>query len=98
MWSPDGRKIFYHLTAGPFIVAPLSYSPTLHVVRRDTLIRAAVGHQLAGYSGLSGIGDASPDGTRLLAALVTGDRRGLVVVPDWRPELARRMHKMTAGQ
>jgi Tol biopolymer transport system component len=85
-WSSDGTRVFYN--SGRLIMsAKLSMSPNARVIARDTVITstsALVGGGIGtGYS-------VAKDGRFLGLGLKKADYQ-LVVVPNWRAELAQRL-------
>ncbi len=93
-WSADGRRLYYR--AGPLLLAAtLTYSPTVTLLRRDTIpIRTAIANSeffVANY-------DVARDGKRILAILPDRDDYQLVVSPNWLTELRRRVAESGGGK
>jgi Tol biopolymer transport system component len=87
-WSADGRRLYYR--AGPLLLAAtIAYSPTLTLIRRDTILR---GIPLASADYFFGANyDVTRDGKRMLAILPDRDDYQLIVWPNWITELRRRV-------
>jgi len=88
-WSADGNSLYY--TSGNTLLrAQVSRAPTFRVVSRDTLLKAA---SLAGIIGLRGDRwyDVAPGGQRVLTLASDKDDYQIVVAPNWRTELRRRL-------
>ena len=86
VWSPDGSRVYY--TAGGRIMsATIATTPRVRVVARDTVFSAAP--QMIG-SGPATIVDVARDG-RFLGLVTNRNDYELVVVPNWLPELRRRL-------
>jgi hypothetical protein len=84
IWSTDGTRIFY--TTGTIAMsATLSFSPNARVVARDTAINST-SELVGGGSGTT----VAKDG-RFLGLALKKDDYQLVVVPNWRAELAQRL-------
>ncbi|MEP6509859.1 MAG: hypothetical protein ABJC63_16655, partial [Gemmatimonadales bacterium] len=86
MWSRDGKTVYYRAGTAE-IAARLEASPSLHVVSRDTVVFRT---GLSGGGGVSRGNDISRDG-RLLGLVTNKDDYQLVVVPNWRVELEKRL-------
>ena len=87
VWAPDGSRVYYTLGNGPLLSATLAMAPRLRVVARDTVFKAT--------PVLPGSGPASPqdvarDG-RFLGLVTNRDDYELVIVPNWLPELRKRL-------
>jgi hypothetical protein len=89
-WSADGTQVFYF--AGTVAMsAKLSMSPNARVVARDTVIKATAGLAAGLVGGGTSTGyDLTKDG-RILSLALKKDDYQLVVVPNWRAELAQRL-------
>jgi serine/threonine-protein kinase len=85
-WSPDGTSVYY-LTGGVAMSAKLSASPSMRVIARDTLMKD-ISTFVRG--GISTAYDVAKDG-RFLGLVTKKDDYQLVVVPNWRAELERRL-------
>jgi len=85
-WSADGTRIFY-LAGTIGMSAKLSMSPNARVVARDTALKETS----ALVGGVTSTGyDVTKDG-RFLGLALRKDDYQLVVVPNWRAELAQRL-------
>ena len=85
-WSPDGSRAYYE-SGSALLSATLATSPRLRVVSRDTVLKTP--------AVLPGSGPARPldiarDG-RFLGLVINRNDYQLVVVPNWLPELEKRM-------
>lgn len=85
-WSADGGRVYY-LSGSSLLSASLATSPRLRVVSRDTVQKTP--------PVLPGSGPAQPwhmtrDG-RFLGLVINRNDYQLVVVPNWLPELEKRM-------
>ena len=85
-WSPDGSSVYYQ-SGNTILVAALASAPRLRVTSRDTLFKTP---PLLPGSGPAGLRDIARDG-RFLGTVVNRNDRQLVVVPNWLPELKKRM-------
>jgi len=85
-WSPDGSGVYYQ-SGNTILVAALASAPRLRVTSRDTLFKTP---PLLPGSGPAGLRDIARDG-RFLGTVVNRNDRQLVVVPNWLPELKKRM-------
>ena len=85
-WSPDGGSVYY-LIGGIAMSAKLSTSPNMRVIARDTLMKDVSTFVRGGVS--TGY-DVAKDG-RFLGLISKKDDYQLVVVPNWRAELERRI-------
>jgi serine/threonine-protein kinase len=90
-WSPDGSRVYYG-NANVTIAATIATTPRLRVVSRDTVFAAA---PLLPGSGPAELRDRARDG-RHLGLVVNRNDRQLVVVPNWLPELEKRMSGSSA--
>ncbi|MEO8192848.1 MAG: protein kinase [Gemmatimonadales bacterium] len=86
IWSNDGKTIYYR-SGSTEIAARLATSPSLRVTSRDTVVTAIAS---INSSGVVRGTDLSREG-RLLGLVTNKDDYGLVVVPNWRVELERRL-------
>ena len=85
LWSPDGRKIYYHNGAKLF-VASVETSPTFRVIARDSLL----GTQPYNLSSpVHPAYDVAPDGTHLLLLRLVRADNDLVIVHNWLTEVRR---------
>ncbi|MDP9178892.1 MAG: hypothetical protein M3O61_14505, partial [Gemmatimonadota bacterium] len=86
-WSADGTRIYYFASGSIGISAKLSMSPNVRVIARDTVLTTTsglvAGQTIRGY-------DVTKDG-RFLGLALKKDDFQLVVVPNWRTELERRL-------
>ncbi len=86
MWSRDGKTVYYRAGTSE-IAARLATSPSLRVLSRDTVVfRTGL---FVGGGNLAET-DISRDG-RLLGLVTNKDDFQLVVVPNWRVELEKRL-------
>jgi Tol biopolymer transport system component len=85
VWSADGTRLYYS-TGTVIVEARLATTPGLRVLSRDTAFTGVP-------NGLGGFGqanfDVSRDGSRIVVPSVQSAAYPLVVVPNWRKELAR---------
>jgi hypothetical protein len=88
LWSRDGKSIMYRSGAS-ILAARLTFTPSLQVVSRDTLLANSPFESFS-LTEQMGPTDVGADG-RILGLLPTKNRFQLVVVPDWRPELEKRV-------
>lgn len=85
-WSRDGSRVYY-VNGNTTLSATLATTPRLRVASRDTVFRTP---PLLPGSGPAGPRDIASDG-RFLGTVVNRNDRQLVVVPNWLPELRKRM-------
>jgi serine/threonine-protein kinase len=85
-WSPDGSRVYY-FNGNTTLEATIATTPRLRVVSRDTVFKTA---PLLPGSGPATLRDIARDG-RYLGLVVNRNDRQLVVVPNWLPELRKRM-------
>jgi dipeptidyl aminopeptidase/acylaminoacyl peptidase len=85
-WSPDGSRVYY-ANGNTTLSAALATAPRLRVVSRDTVFKTP---PLLPGSGPAQLRDIARDG-RYLGMVVNRNDRQLVVVPNWLPELRKRM-------
>ena len=85
-WSPDGSRVYY-VNGNTTLEATIATAPRLRVVSRDTVFKTA---PLLPGSGPATLRDIAHDG-RYLGLVVNRNDRQLVVVPNWLPELKKRM-------
>jgi Tol biopolymer transport system component len=85
-WSADGTRVFYSV-GSIGMSARLSFSPNPRVVARDTVMTSSAA--LVGGGNGSAF-TVAKDG-RLLSLALKKDDYQLVVVPNWRAELERRL-------
>jgi Tol biopolymer transport system component len=85
-WSPDGSRVYYQ-NGNATLSATIATEPRVRVVSRDTVFKTP---PLLPGSGPAQLRDISRDG-RYLGLVVNRNDRQLVVVPDWLPELRKRM-------
>jgi len=85
-WSPDGSRVYY-ANGNTTLAATLATTPRLRVASRDTVFKTT---PLLPGSGPAGLRDIARDG-RFLGLVVNRNDRQLVVVPNWLPELKKRM-------
>ncbi len=83
-WSADGNSIYY-ASGNQLLEAKISLVPSFRVVTRDTVLAQA--NFIRGFSPY----DVTTDGKRILALVSTRDDYQLVVAPNWRTELRRRL-------
>jgi Tol biopolymer transport system component len=87
-WSADGSGVYYRtLNGSTLIKAKLATSPSTRVIARDTLVRQMASMLTADLS--TGY-DVTQDG-RVLVRLSNSSSFQLVVVPNWRIEMERRL-------
>jgi serine/threonine protein kinase len=84
-WSDDGTKLYYR--AGPALLVATLSKPDMHVVSRDTVSKA-FGSLLA--TGVETSFDMAKDG-RVLGRISNRDDYQLVIVPNWKVELDRKL-------
>ena len=87
MWAPDGSRVFYDALDGGTLSATLATTPRLRVVSRDTVFRTPP--MLPG-SGPASVQDLARDG-RFLGLVTNRNDYQLVIVPNWLPELRKRL-------
>jgi eukaryotic-like serine/threonine-protein kinase len=85
-WSSDGTRVYYG-NGNVILSATLATTPRLRVVSRDTVFKTT---PLLPGSGPAGLRHIARDG-RHLGLVVNRNDRQLVVVPNWLPELKKRM-------
>ena len=86
LWSRDGTRVYFR-SGAVIIAATLATSPSVRVIARDTVLTDMGSISTAG----NGVGyDVARDG-RFLGRLTNRDDYQLVVVPNWRAELAQRL-------
>jgi Tol biopolymer transport system component len=85
-WSPDGSRVYY-FNGNTTLEATIATTPRLRVVSLDTVFKTA---PLLPGSGPATLRDIARDG-RYLGLVVNRNDRQLVVVPNWLPELRKRM-------
>jgi Tol biopolymer transport system component len=85
-WSSDGSRVYY-ANGNTTLSAALATAPRLRVVSRDTVFKTA---PVLPGSGPALVRDIASDG-RYLGMVVNRNDRQLVVVPNWLPELRKRM-------
>ena len=90
MWAADGSRVYYDFGGGSLLSATLAMTPRLRVVSRDTVFKVAP--ELPG-SGPASAQDIARDG-RFLGLVTNRNDYQLVIVPNWLPELKKRL----AGQ
>jgi dipeptidyl aminopeptidase/acylaminoacyl peptidase len=90
-WSADGTRVYYG-NGNSLLSATLSMTPRLRVISRDTVMKAA---PVLPGSGPARPTDIARDG-RFLGLVVNRNDRQLVVVPNWLPELRKRMSASNA--
>jgi Tol biopolymer transport system component len=88
LWSKDGKSIIYR-SGSAIVHARLAFTPTVSVVSLDTII-ANSPFQTASVTETVGPTDIAADG-RILGLLPATSDFQLVVVPNWLPELKRRL-------
>ena len=87
MWAPDGNRVYYDLGDGGLLSATLATAPRRRVVSRDTVFRTA---PVLPGSGPARAQDLARDG-RFLGLVTNRNDYELVVVPNWLPELKKRL-------
>ncbi len=88
VWSADGTRVYYRAVGGNVLLeAKLEKAPSTRVVARDTVV-TQMGSMLP--SSLSQGYDVTRDG-RILGRLSNNNTFQLVVVPNWRTEMERRL-------
>jgi Tol biopolymer transport system component len=85
-WSRDGSRVYYG-NGNAILSATIATTPRLRVVSRDTVFKTT---PLLPGSGPAGLRDIARDG-RYLGLVVNRNDRQLVIVPNWLPELKKRM-------
>ena len=86
-WSADGTRLYYLAPGSIGISAKLSMSPSVRVIARDTVLTTTSG-LVAGQTNTGY--DVAKDG-RFVGLALRKDDFQLVVVPNWRAELERRL-------
>jgi serine/threonine-protein kinase len=86
MWAKDGSSVYYR-TGGAMVKATLGKAPSTRVIARDTVARSLSG---VVTTNLVRQYDMSGNGRFLGRASDTGDYQ-LIVVPDWKAELQKKM-------
>jgi hypothetical protein len=84
-WSADGTRLYYR-SGTRLISATLGMTPSPHVVKRE-----AVANGVEARASARGTYAVSRDGAAVLLIKSDRDDFQLVVVPDWLPELRRRL-------
>jgi serine/threonine-protein kinase len=87
VWSADGSRVFYTAGGNRVMSATIATSPRLRVVSRDTVFRSApilVGCGPAITEDVTSVG-------RFLGLVTNRNDYELVIVPNWLPELKRRL-------
>ena len=87
MWAPDGSRVYYDFGGGSLLSATIATTPRLRVMSRDTVFKAAP--ELPG-SGPAFPQDLARDG-RFLGLVTNRNDYQLVIVPNWLPELRKRV-------
>ena len=87
VWSPDGSRVYYEVGDGGLLSATLATTPRLRVVARDSVFTTP---PLLPGSGPARPMDIARDG-RFLGLVTNRNDYQLVVVPNWRTELERRL-------
>jgi len=87
MWAPDGSRVYYNADAGVLLSATLATTPRLRVVSRDTVFKTA---PVLSGSGPAAVEDIARDG-RFLGLVTNRNDYQLVIVPNWLPELKKRL-------
>jgi Tol biopolymer transport system component len=88
VWSADGSSVYYRsVDGGTLIKARLSSPPNIRVIARDTAIK-----QMSSVltDGLANGYDVARDG-RVLGRIANSSSFQLVVVPNWRIEMEKRL-------
>jgi dipeptidyl aminopeptidase/acylaminoacyl peptidase len=85
-WSADGGRVYYS-TGSSVLSATLATTPRLRVVSRDTVQKTP---PVLPGSGPAQSWDMARDG-RILGLVINRNDYQLVVVPNWLPELEKRM-------
>jgi hypothetical protein len=86
IWAPDGRHIYY-VANGQISVATVSTAPTFAVVARQPLFGGSYDLNVpvrANY-------DVAPDGQHLVLLKSTSVEAGLLMVHNWKAQLAERL-------
>jgi len=86
-WAADGRALYY-TSANRLLRAKVAGAPTFRVISRDTVHSA---FDLPGSVAFDRPFDISRDGQRVLMLNSSRDNYQLVVAPNWRAELRRRL-------
>jgi hypothetical protein len=87
VWSADGSRVYYTAGGGRVMSATIATTPRLRVVSRDTVFRSA---PILVGSGPAIPEDVTRDG-RFLGLVTNRNDYELVIVPNWLPELKRRL-------
>jgi Tol biopolymer transport system component len=82
LWSPDGRRLMY-ARGQQVISASLTFTPSFEVVERQTLFEGNFEFNPSHASF-----DISPDGKQFLLPKSQGANARMIVVYNWREELA----------
>ncbi len=86
-WARDGSALYY-ASGSSLMRARVSASPAFRVLSRDTVLRDFVAPEAASFDASF---DPSRDGKRVLALVPSRDNFQLIVAPNWRTELRRRL-------
>jgi len=87
VWARDGSRVYYEVANGTLLSATLATTPRLRVVARDTVFK---GPPLLPGSGPARPLDITRDG-RFLGLVTNRNDYQLVIVPNWLPELKKRL-------
>jgi hypothetical protein len=87
MWAPNGNPVYNDFGGRALLSATLATTPRLRIVSRDTLFKTA--------PELPGSGPANPEAVardgRFLGLVTNRNDYQLVIVPNWLPELKKRL-------
>ena len=86
-WAADGSRVYYGAAGGSTLSATLTTTPRLRVVARDTVFSST---PVLPGSGPARIEDLTRDG-RFLGTVINRNDYELVIVPNWLPEMRKRM-------
>ena len=86
IWAPDGRHIYY-VANGQLSVATISTTPTFAVVARQPLFEGSYDFSV----GVRANYDVAPDGQHLVLLKSTSVEGRLLVVHNWKAQLAERL-------
>ena len=87
VWSPDGSRVYYAVRGDKLMSATIATTPRLRVVARDTVFNTV---PLLPGSGPAAPADIAHDG-RFLGLVTNRNDYELVIVPNWLPELKKRL-------
>jgi len=85
VWSHDSRRLYY-VSSDQILAATLTFTPTLRVSARDTIVSRGVDPGLGYHAGF----DVTPDGKGVVYVQAAGSHEDVIVVHDWLHELQAR--------